>query len=231
LGQHVAIRRADYVAGNRDRPEVGVFTQTHSARPPVPWNRIAIGDEVWMKWSGGPMVGHAIVEGFRQIENASPELLRATTAGYKLHELQPYWISLPPRFFGMTIYLKTERWLDEPFIPGARSRGESWIVLERPELIGSWLQAGSVPSESRGPLAARPRRGSRTVNVTLRFEVLRRDNFHCTYCGRGPPDTVLHIDHVVPWSAGGRTVIDNLRTVCLDCNLGKGANKLTPGRR
>ncbi len=31
----------------------------------------------------------------------------------------------------------------------------------------------------------------------------------------------LHVDHTVPWSKGGETVLGNLRTLCSDCNLGK----------
>ena len=79
--QHVVIRRDDYVSGTRDRPEVGVFTQTHATRPPVPWGKIASGDVVWMKWAGGPIVARARVAGFRQLENCTPAKLRATTQG------------------------------------------------------------------------------------------------------------------------------------------------------
>ena len=39
--QHVVIRQESYVAGTRERPEVGIFTQTHSSRPPVPWGALA----------------------------------------------------------------------------------------------------------------------------------------------------------------------------------------------
>jgi 5-methylcytosine-specific restriction endonuclease McrA len=38
---------------------------------------------------------------------------------------------------------------------------------------------------------------------------------------------MLHLDHVEPWSAGGRTVLENLRAACSDCNLGKGARRPT----
>ena len=56
----------------------------------------------------------------------------------------------------------------------------------------------------------------------LRYDILRRDGFRCTICGRGQEDGVkLHIDHIKPVSKGGRTTPDNLRTLCQDCNLGK----------
>lgn len=43
------------------------------------------------------------------------------------------------------------------------------------------------------------------VSKRLRFEVLRRDNHACRYCGATPPDVVLTIDHVVQTALGGGT--------------------------
>lgn len=65
---------------------------------------------------------------------------------------------------------------------------------------------------------------SRNINLRMRFLVMKRDNFKCCMCGRSPATTVgleLHIDHIIPWSKGGETIIDNLHTLCSDCNLGK----------
>lgn len=61
------------------------------------------------------------------------------------------------------------------------------------------------------------------VTRTIRYDVLRRDNFRCVRCGRGKEDGVkLHVDHIVPVSRGGKSVMDNLQTLCEDCNYGKG---------
>lgn len=60
----------------------------------------------------------------------------------------------------------------------------------------------------------------------LRFQVMERDHFKCRACGRSPSmdaGIVLHIDHIMPWSRGGRTTQDNLQTLCEQCNLGKGS--------
>ncbi len=67
-------------------------------------------------------------------------------------------------------------------------------------------------------------RRSRTPSTKLRFEVLSRDKFTCRFCGASPtkdPSVTLHIDHIIPWSKGGETSIDNLQTLCSKCNLGK----------
>jgi HNH endonuclease/Homing endonuclease associated repeat len=73
--------------------------------------------------------------------------------------------------------------------------------------------AGTVSSSS-----------GRSANLRLRFKVMQRDHFKCCACGRSPstdPSVVLHIDHVKPWSKEGKTVMENLQTLCQQCNLGK----------
>ncbi|WP_032402467.1 HNH endonuclease [Rhodococcoides fascians] len=57
----------------------------------------------------------------------------------------------------------------------------------------------------------------------LRFEILRRDNHLCRYCGATAPDVKLTVDHVVPTSLGGSDEPSNLVTACADCNSGKSA--------
>ena len=66
--------------------------------------------------------------------------------------------------------------------------------------------------------------GRRTINLRMRWKVMRRDSFKCCLCGASPakdPSVELHIDHIIPWSKGGETSLDNLRTLCSKCNLGK----------
>lgn len=66
----------------------------------------------------------------------------------------------------------------------------------------------------------------RSLSLALRYKVLVRDKFRCVICGASPAKDVgveLHVDHIHPWSRGGRNVEENLRTLCAKCNLGKGA--------
>jgi hypothetical protein len=65
-----------------------------------------------------------------------------------------------------------------------------------------------------------------SLSKKLRFEVFKRDNFQCQYCGKSPPVVILEVDHVVPVSAAGKNTIDNLLCSCFDCNRGKGATPL-----
>lgn len=59
------------------------------------------------------------------------------------------------------------------------------------------------------------------ISVRTRFEVFKRDDFTCQYCGRKSPDVVLEADHIVPIVAGGSDDVINLTTSCWECNRGK----------
>ena len=61
----------------------------------------------------------------------------------------------------------------------------------------------------------------KAITKKLRFEIFKRDDFKCQYCGSTPPSVVLEIDHIAPVSKGGDNDIDNLITSCFDCNRGK----------
>ena len=65
---------------------------------------------------------------------------------------------------------------------------------------------------------------SRSISDKLRYQVLKKDNFKCCACGASPAkdsSVELHIDHIIPFSKGGDTTIDNLQTLCSKCNFGK----------
>ena len=51
--------------------------------------------------------------------------------------------------------------------------------------------------------------------------VLKRDNYRCVKCGS---TRNLEIDHKVSLANGGTNHIDNLQTLCQDCNRRKGVS-------
>ncbi len=60
------------------------------------------------------------------------------------------------------------------------------------------------------------------VMPAMRWRVFQRDGWKCVACGRGSEDDVmLHIDHIVPRSKGGKDELDNYQTLCHLCNIGK----------
>jgi len=69
-------------------------------------------------------------------------------------------------------------------------------------------------------------RSRNRIPAGQRFRILERDGFRCRYCGHGPPEAKLHVDHVVALAHGGVDDDKNLVTACEECNLGKGARPL-----
>lgn len=59
------------------------------------------------------------------------------------------------------------------------------------------------------------------VSKRLRYEIIRRDNGTCRYCGQHAPDVPLTVDHVIPTTLGGTDEPSNLVAACRDCNSGK----------
>jgi 5-methylcytosine-specific restriction enzyme A len=67
---------------------------------------------------------------------------------------------------------------------------------------------------------------SRYIPAGIRVDVLSRDGYKCVFCGRNSQETSLEIDHIFPFSQGGSNNFDNLQTLCIDCNRGKGSRNL-----
>ena len=62
------------------------------------------------------------------------------------------------------------------------------------------------------------------INDSFRYQILKRDNFKCTACGKSPANdgnVELEIDHIIPISNGGDNSEENLKTLCNQCNIGK----------
>jgi 5-methylcytosine-specific restriction endonuclease McrA len=86
----------------------------------------------------------------------------------------------------------------------------------------------------------RRQKNIRTVSPKLRHMIFDRDKHTCQYCGikadpkhynygtyrgvdyiRYEGGVVLEVDHIIPWSQGGRTEPKNLITGCWRCNQQK----------
>lgn len=68
----------------------------------------------------------------------------------------------------------------------------------------------------------------KNISQRLRFEVLRRDNFRCAYCGATAESAQLVVDHIEPYSKGGADDATNYATACHGCNSGKTDRVILP---
>lgn len=60
------------------------------------------------------------------------------------------------------------------------------------------------------------------VSNKLRFKIYERDNHRCRNCGISDDYENLEIDHIIPISKGGKSIEENLQTLCKSCNKQKG---------
>lgn len=90
------------------------------------------------------------------------------------------------------------------------------------------MQDGLRPRDDAGKYRGRGALMSKRKSLSLktRFDIFKRDDFTCRYCGRKTPEVVLQVDHVIPVAEGGDNDVENLVTSCFECNSGKGAGLL-----
>lgn len=91
----------------------------------------------------------------------------------------------------------------EKYCPrGIEMRGDGAVLLNQ------WLAL------------AKPKR--QPIKPSIRFQVLKRDDYRCQMCGATAQDGAkLEIDHIHPVSKGGGNEPSNLQVLCRDCNAGK----------
>lgn len=103
----------------------------------------------------------------------------------------------------------------EKFIEYINSKDDT----EEPQKEIRPKESAIVPKKESKPVK-KPiikKRTNRIANLRQRFKIMKRDGFKCVLCGSSPATQIgceLHIDHITPWSKGGETVENNLRTLC-----------------
>ena len=60
------------------------------------------------------------------------------------------------------------------------------------------------------------------VPDNLRYQVLAQADGRCALCGATKKERPLDVDHIIPRSRGGKTVLENLQLLCSKCNRTKG---------
>ena len=59
------------------------------------------------------------------------------------------------------------------------------------------------------------------ISGTVRYEVLKRAQFHCELCGISADEKALEVDHILPRNAGGSDELHNYQALCYSCNAMK----------
>ena len=62
----------------------------------------------------------------------------------------------------------------------------------------------------------------RNPSERLKVQVLMRDGNKCRLCGITVTGENIHFDHILAWSKGGETTLENIQVLCETHNLAKG---------
>jgi hypothetical protein len=62
---------------------------------------------------------------------------------------------------------------------------------------------------------------SRAISRGVMLKVIRRDGQVCQMCFENVPDDKVEFDHLIPYSRGGASTVENIRLLCRDCNRKK----------
>ena len=162
------------------------------------------------------------------MNNSNEELFQNILELWTLLGRQPKYgdvIAPNSTFHGSTYARRFGSWRAalEAFIDYVNSDNSNEGVLDNNNVAPTSINlSGENPKEQKKEVKIK--RTPRGINLRLRWIILKRDNFSCRKCGRSPAkdqSVILHVDHIIPWSKDGETVIDNLETLCEQCNLGK----------
>ena len=92
--------------------------------------------------------------------------------------------------------------------------------------FGSWKKALAATARASGKMKDESQvepvevvKQRQALSVRKRFIVLKRDQYRCRICRKSGVE--LEVDHVIPFSQGGADRLDNLQTLCKDCNRSK----------
>lgn len=116
----------------------------------------------------------------------------------------PQWLTITPRSISRLIARIT---IDNKGGNEVRGRKESFQnAIKRGRVQWAWKEN---------------KRKRKILDPKLRFMVLERDGFCCRLCGNTAKESVLEVDHIVAVCNGGGNNINNLQTLCYECNKGK----------
>ncbi len=121
-----------------------------------------------------------------------------------------------PRRGGMDIIFSCECCSAKPKLSIYQHKGQTFI---------EWTRIKDLSELAKAALDMLPKeRRRQPIKPSLRFEILKRDDYRCQMCGTTAKEgATLEIDHIHPVAKGGSNDPGNLQVLCRDCNAGKGA--------
>ena len=145
----------------------------------------------------------------------------------KLEELKNLFSHKNPSLsYGELLLILSEEALEKH--DPARKRTKKWSMKKKavtspPKLEARQAKTPTITSAAKGKYAGKAKKLSRAIPSALKRHIWKRDRGQCSYVH---PETkrrcsskhLLQIDHIKPFSLGGRSELDNLRLLCAGHN-------------
>lgn len=142
---------------------------------------------------------------------------RNVTADYLFENLAKVWVETGKQPAFHTLGNSSSKYSVSPYVRRFKSWNQALLAFEQ------WANEGTIYQEPLDSTETTITKTPRTISWRLRAKVLMRDGATCQMCRASPQSGArLHVDHIHPWSKGGLTTLENLRILCVQCNIGKG---------
>jgi hypothetical protein len=192
-------------------------------QPKVSYQTILQRYGTWKKALNAAGLSHLNVQRYAGSRYTDEQCLENLASVWTHYGRQPRFREMkkPPSAVGTSAY--TTRWRTWRAALGAFVE---WANREDTNDIQDHAQIDEISRR-----VVRTEADCRDVRPGLRFKIFMRDRFRCMSCGKSPAthlNVELHADHIKSVYDGGKTVYENLQTLCQDCNLGKGRTSLLP---
>ena len=115
--------------------------------------------------------------------------------------------------------MRVERQAGGIYLELSTKKGNGFYGVEDPMLAEAVIDT-LVRMDKRQLLAPQADAASRYIPQDVRQAVWQRDQGKCVQCGAA---TYLEFDHIIPFSQGGASTVNNVQLLCRKCNLAKGS--------
>jgi len=106
-----------------------------------------------------------------------------------------------------------------------KSIKDNFVQIETKEKGNIIIHLDEIDCRTIFPLSYNPiKYPNRYISNQIREYIFRRDNYECQLKLEGCTQIAEEIDHIIPVSKGGESIIENLQASCLNCNRKKGNN-------
>lgn len=142
----------------------------------------------------------------------------------KLEEIRKLYRECLENFTGGKLKTEQEVWSEIDRLLYLSPSTHEYLMQFDPKEISCEIFGHTCPvfiNQSGATETKEARKQGRYLPRDIMLKVVRRDNQMCQVCHQHVRDDEIEFDHVIPYSKGGPTSVENIRLLCRSCNKKK----------